>query len=635
MPVVTFPNGEKRDYQDNVSVLDIANSISNQFANIAIACKINETEIVDLNHIITSDCTIKIITINDVEDSILLMRQSTATILAMAISQLYPNSKPASLVFTNVGFNYDFDVDSPFTPEDLITIEKTMVDIINKNIPFYKSTMSISLAKEVFVELNQQYKVEILSDIDDNDKVHIYGCGDAFVDIGFHPHVPSTGKVQEAFKLMPSSGAYWKGNSSNNMLQRISCVCFSNKKDLKNYLKQHEEAEKRDHRKLATVMDLFHIQDEAVGMIFWHPNGYTLYNTIESYMRTLLNKNGYSEVKTPQVVDKVLWEKSGHWEHYHNNMFTTHSEHKEYAIKPMNCPCHIQIFNKGIKSYRDLPFRMAEFGSCHRNEPSGSLHGLMRVRGFTQDDAHIFCTEEQMQEETEKFIKLTLDVYKTFGFNDVELKLSTRPVERIGDEKLWDKAELALTQALDKVGKNWELQEGEGAFYGPKIEFSLRDCLGRVWQCGTLQLDFVLPERLDSAYIAEDGSKKVPVMLHRAILGSFERFIGILLEHYSGNLPTWLSPVQVVVLNIADKHAEYATSVTEQLKANNLRSVSDLSNEKIGFKIRKHTISKVPFMIIVGDKELESGVVSLRNRSGKDYGSMSIEEAISKIHIGD
>lgn len=627
MPLITLPDGSQRSFDQAVSVFQVAESIGSGLAKAALAGKV-DGKLVDTSHLITQDSSLAIITAKDA-DGVEVLRHSCAHLMAMAVKQLWPQSQVTIGPTIENGFYYDFDIEGTFTPEDVEAIEKRMAELIKQDIPVERLTMSRDEAVVFFEQQGEFYKAEIIRDIPAHEELSLYRQGE-FTDLCRGPHIPSTGKIK-AFKLMRVSGAYWRGDSKNKMLQRIYGTCWADKKDLKEYLHRLEEAEKRDHRKLAKRMDLFHIQDEAPGMVFWHPNGWTLYQLLEDYMRDVQRKNGYVEVRTPQVVDKVLWERSGHWEHYHANMFTTVSENRDYAVKPMNCPCHLQIFNQGLKSYRDLPLRMAEFGACHRNEPSGSLHGLMRVRGFTQDDAHIFCTEEQMEEESTRFIQLTLDVYKAFGFDNVELKLSTRPESRLGDDELWDKAEHALEGALNKVGQKWELQIGEGAFYGPKIEFSLRDSIGRVWQCGTLQLDFVLPSRLGSQYVAEDGSRKNPVMLHRAILGSFERFIGILIEHYAGDLPTWLAPVQVAVMNITDKQADYANELTESLLNSGFRVETDLRNEKIGFKIREHTLAKIPYLLVVGNKEVENGTISVRTRHGEDLGSMDLETFKSRL----
>ncbi|MFK7160874.1 threonine--tRNA ligase [Marinospirillum sp. MEB164] len=627
MPVITLPDGSQRPFEHPVTVAQVAESIGAGLAKAALAGKIQD-QAVDTSFLIEEDTQLSIITAKDAE-GLEVLRHSCAHLMAMAVKKLFPQVQVTIGPVIEDGFYYDFDSEEAFTPEDLLAIEKKMAELVQEDIQVERFTLTRDEAIHFFEEQGEHYKAEIIRDIPAHEILSLYRQGD-FTDLCRGPHVPSTGKIK-AFKLMRVSGAYWRGDSKNKMLQRIYGTCWGDKKELKAYLHRLEEAEKRDHRKLAKRMDLFHIQDEAPGMVFWHANGWTLYQTLETYMRGILRNNGYQEVKTPQVVDKVLWERSGHWEHYQSNMFTTVSEHRDYAIKPMNCPCHLQIFNQGLKSYRDLPLRMAEFGSCHRNEPSGSLHGLMRVRGFTQDDAHIFCTEEQMEDEAARFIQLTLDVYRDFGFTDVELKLSTRPEGRIGDDSLWDKAEHALEHALNKIGKPWDLQPGEGAFYGPKIEFSLRDCLGRVWQCGTLQLDFVLPGRLGSQYVAEDGQRKNPVMLHRAILGSFERFIGILIEHYAGDLPTWLAPVQAVVMNITNKQADYAQELAQICHAQGIRIETDLRNEKIGFKIREHTLAKVPYLLVVGDKEVESRTVSVRTRHGENLGNYDLATLQAKL----
>ena len=523
------------------------------------------------------------------------------------------------------GFYYDIDFERPFTPEDLDEIEKRIKQLIKKDYTVNKVMTPIKEARRIFVDREEDYKVELIDNLIEQGETEVgLYHHEEYTDMCRGPHVPNT-RVMRIFKLMRVSGAYWRGDANNQQLQRIYGTAWNDKKDLKGYLHRLEEAEKRDHRKLAKQLDLFHLQEEAPGMVFWHPNGWTVYQVLEQYMRKVQHDAGYQEIKTPQVVDRSLWEKSGHWEHYSDAMFTTESEKRTYAVKPMNCPGHIQVFNQGLKSYRDLPLRLAEFGCCHRNEPSGALHGIMRVRGFTQDDAHIFATESQIRQEASDFIKLTLDVYKDFGFDNIEMKLSTRPEGRIGDDSQWDAAEAALEDALNDAGLDWELQPGEGAFYGPKIEFSLRDCLNRVWQCGTIQLDFMLPGRLGAQYVDEDGERKTPVMLHRAILGSFERFVGILIEHYAGAMPPWLAPQQVSVLNITDNQAEYCQKLEESLKSDGFRANADLRNEKIGFKIREHTLHKVPYLIVVGDKEVEANTVAVRTRKGDDLGTMSLE----------
>ena len=527
------------------------------------------------------------------------------------------------------GFFYDFSYERPFTPEDLSAIEKKMEQLAAEDYPVHRSVLSRDEAVKFFRDLGEAYKAEIIESIPANEDLSLYEQG-GFTDLCRGPHVPSTGKLK-VFKLMKIAGAYWRGNSDNEMLQRIYGTAWGDKKDLQAYLHRLEEAEKRDHRKLAKTLDLFHSQEEAPGMVFWHEKGWIIYQQVEQYIREKLRVNGYGEVKTPQVVDRSLWEKSGHWEKFGDMIFTTHSENRDYAIKPMNCPCHVQIYNQGLKSYRDLPIRLAEFGSCHRNEPSGTLHGLMRVRNFVQDDAHIFCTEGQIQDEVSTFIDMLFDVYKDFGFEEVIIKLSTRPANRVGDDSVWDKAENALELALNTKGLKWDLQPGEGAFYGPKIEFSLKDCIGRVWQCGTIQVDFSMPGRLDATYIAEDGSRQVPVMLHRAILGSLERFIGILIEQHAGTFPLWLSPVQVVVLNITDRHAEYASQIMLDLEKQGIRVKIDLRNEKIGFKIREHSMQRVPYLVIIGDKELEQQSITVRTQKGDDLGSLSIHEFTERL----
>jgi threonyl-tRNA synthetase len=545
--------------------------------------------------------------------------------MAQAVQELYPGTQVTIGPAIENGFYYDFARAEPFTPDDLNKIEKRMTEIIKRNLPIEREVWTREQAIKTFGDLGESYKVEIIEDIiPEGEELSIYRQGEWF-DVCRGPHLPSTSKLPKAFKLMSVAGAYWRGDSNNPMLQRIYGTAWRNKDELKAYLHRLEEAEKRDHRKLGKAMNLFHSQEEAPGMVFWHDKGWRVYLQIQDYIRDKLRDHGYQEVHTPTVIDRSLWEKSGHWEKFQDDMFITESEKRTFAIKPMNCPAHIQIYNQGLKSYRDLPLRLAEFGSCHRNEPSGTLHGLMRVRGFVQDDAHIFCSEDQIIDEVSSFIDLLFEVYHDFGFDDVIIKFSTRPEKRVGDDAVWDRAEKALEEALNHKQLEWELQPGEGAFYGPKIEFSLKDCLDRVWQLGTIQLDFSMPDRLGATYVAEDGSKQTPVMLHRAILGSLERFIGILIEHYAGALPTWLAPEQAVVLNITDKHAEYARKVEETLKNQGVRVKSDLRNEKIGFKIREHTIQRVPYLLVVGDREAETDTVAVRTRSGKDLGSLSLQ----------
>ena len=622
MPTITLPDGSTRSFDQSVSVQDVAASIGPGLAKAALAGKV-DGRLVDTSFVIDRDSNLAIVTSKD-EDALEVLRHDAAHVMAQAVQELYPGTQVTIGPAIENGFFYDFARDEPFTPDDLVKIEARMHEIVKRDIPLQREVLSRAEAIKVFGDLGEAYKVEIIEAIPEGEDISIYRQGDWF-DVCRGPHLPSTGKLGKGFKLMKVAGAYWRGDSNNAMLQRIYGTAWRNPAELQDYLHRLEEAEKRDHRKIAKQLHLFHMQEEAPGMVFWHANGWHIWQSIEQYMRDKLGQHGYEEVRTPQVVDRSLWEKSGHWEFYRENMFTTQSENRDYAVKPMNCPCHIQIFNHGLHSYRDLPMRMAEFGSCHRNEPSGALHGLMRVRAFTQDDAHIFCTEEQMQEEAEHFIDLVLEVYKDFGFEDILFKLSTRPDKRAGSDEVWSKAEHALEQALNARGLKWDLQPGEGAFYGPKIEFSLKDCLGRVWQCGTLQLDFVLPGRLGAEYVAEDNNRRVPVMLHRAVLGSMERFIGILIEHYAGILPTWLSPVQVMVMNITDRTAESVRQIEEILKNQGIRVKSDLRNEKIGFKIREHTIQRVPYLLVVGDREAESNSVAVRTRSGKDLGVMSVQ----------
>lgn len=628
MPRITLPDGSTRSFDQPVSVQDVAASIGPGLAKAALAGKV-DGNLVDTSFVIGQDANLAIVTSKD-EDALELLRHDAAHVMAQAVQELYPGTQVTIGPAIENGFFYDFARDEPFTPDDLVKIEARMHEIVKRDIPLQREVLSRAEAIKVFGDLGETYKVEIIEAIPEGEDISIYRQGEWF-DVCRGPHLPSTGKLGKGFKLMKVAGAYWRGDSNNPMLQRIYGTAWRNPAELKDYLHRLEEAEKRDHRKIAKQLHLFHMQEEAPGMVFWHANGWHIWQSIEQYMRDKLDQHGYEEVRTPQVVDRSLWEKSGHWEFYRENMFTTQSENRDYAVKPMNCPCHIQIFNHGLHSYRDLPMRMAEFGSCHRNEPSGALHGLMRVRAFTQDDAHIFCTEEQMQEEAEHFIDLVLEVYKDFGFEEILFKLSTRPEKRAGADEVWTKAEHALEQALNARGLAWDLQPGEGAFYGPKIEFSLKDCIGRVWQCGTLQLDFVLPGRLGAEYVAEDNSRRVPVMLHRAVLGSMERFIGILIEHYAGILPTWLSPVQVMVMNITDRTADSVRQIEEFLKNQGIRVKSDLRNEKIGFKIREHTIQRVPYLLVVGDREAESNSVAVRTRSGKDLGVMSVETFIERL----
>ncbi|PKM10893.1 MAG: threonine--tRNA ligase [Gammaproteobacteria bacterium HGW-Gammaproteobacteria-3] len=628
MPVITLPDGSQRTFDHAVSVLDVARSIGAGLAKATLAGKVND-QVVDASTLVGQDARLQIITAKDAE-GVDVIRHSTAHLLAQAVKQLFPEAQVTIGPVIENGFYYDFAYARPFTPEDLAAIEKKMEQLAAEDIAISRSVLSRDEAIKFFKNLGEDYKAEIIASIPANEDLSLYTQG-GFTDLCRGPHVPSTGKLK-AFKLMKIAGAYWRGDSSNEMLQRVYGTAWGDSKALKDYLHRLEEAEKRDHRKLGKTLDLFHAQEEAPGMVFWHEKGWIIYQQVEQYIREKLRVNGYGEVRTPQVVDRSLWEKSGHWDKFGEMIFTTHSENRDYAIKPMNCPCHVQIYNQGIKSYRDLPVRLAEFGSCHRNEPSGTLHGLMRVRNFVQDDAHIFCTEDQIQQEVSTFIDLLFEVYRDFGFKDVIIKLSTRPENRVGDDAVWDKAEAALELALDNKKLEWRLQPGEGAFYGPKIEFSLKDCIGRIWQCGTIQVDFSMPGRLGATYIAEDGSKQVPVMLHRAILGSLERFIGILIEQHAGTFPVWLAPVQAVVLIIADRHAEYAAYVQQILEKRGVRVKIDLRNEKIGFKIREHSMQRVPYLLIIGDKELENQQITVRTQKGEDLGSLSIEQFSDRLN---
>ncbi|HTO20489.1 MAG TPA: threonine--tRNA ligase [Pseudomonas sp.] len=622
MPIITLPDGSQRSFDHPVSVAEVAQSIGAGLAKATIAGKVNG-RLVDACDLIESDATLQIITSKD-EEGLEIIRHSCAHLVGHAVKQLYPNAKMVIGPVIDEGFYYDIAIDRPFTPEDMAAIEVRMAELIAKDYDVIKKMTPRDQVIEVFKARGEEYKLRLIDDMPDEKAMGLY-YHEEYVDMCRGPHVPNT-RFLKAFKLTRISGAYWRGDSKNEQLQRIYGTAWADKKQLAAYIQRIEEAEKRDHRRLGKRLGLFHTQEEAPGMVFWHPNGWSVYQGLEQYMRQVQRDNGYVEVRTPQVVDRILWEKSGHWSNYAENMFTTSSENRDYAVKPMNCPCHVQIFNQGLKSYRDLPLRMAEFGACHRNEPSGALHGIMRVRGFTQDDAHIFCTEDQVRQEAADFIRLTLKVYADFGFTDIAMKLSTRPAKRVGSDELWDRAEEALAQALNESGLDWEYQPGEGAFYGPKIEFTLRDCLGRNWQCGTLQYDPNLPERLDASYIAEDNQRKRPVMLHRAILGSFERFIGILIEHYEGSFPAWLAPTQAVIMNITDKQAPFAEEVEKTLNSQGFRAKVDLRNEKIGFKIREHTLLKVPYLLVIGDREVETRSVAVRTREGTDLGSMPIEQ---------
>lgn len=624
MVAITLPDGSIKQFDGNTTVMQVAQSIGAGLAKATVAGRVNG-RLVDASDPITTDATVEIITPKD-DAGVEIIRHSTAHLLGHAVKQLYPDVKMVIGPVIDDGFYYDIYSERSFTPDDMAKIEARMIQLINQDYDVIKKMTPRDEVIKTFLERGETYKLRLVEDMPDETHMGLYHHQE-YIDMCRGPHVPNT-RFLKAFKLTKMSGAYWRGDAKNEQLQRIYGTAWADKKQLKAYLQRLEEAEKRDHRKIGKALNLFHMQEQAPGMVFWHPNGWTIWQVLEQYMRKVQKDNGYLEIKTPQIVDRSLWEKSGHWDNYGEMMFTTASEKRDYAIKPMNCPCHVQVFNQGLKSYRDLPLRLAEFGSCHRNEPSGSLHGIMRVRGFTQDDAHIFCTNTQIRSEALNFIKLTLDVYKDFGFDHIQMKLSTRPEKRVGADKLWDLAEQALADALDNAGLDWELQAGEGAFYGPKIEFSLQDCIGRVWQCGTLQLDFNLPERLDAEFVGESGERERPVMLHRAILGSFERFIGILIEHYAGLFPAWLAPQQVVVMNITDKQADSVGDVVSKLNTKGYRAISDLRNEKIGFKIRERTLERIPFMLILGDKEVESGTVNVRTRTGDNLGSMNLDDFI-------
>ena len=627
MPNITLPDGSVKKYNKAVTIANVAKDIGEGLARAALAGKIQD-QLVDLSHEIVEDTNLSIITSKSPE-SLDVIRHSAAHLLAQAVKIIFPDAQVTIGPVIEDGFYYDFSYKRPFTPDDIALIEKKMNELSKQNLEINRKVMKRKAAIDYFSSIGEKYKSEIISSIPEGDEVSLYEQGD-FTDLCRGPHVPSTGKIK-VFKLMKLAGAYWRGDSKNEMLQRIYGTAWNNKDELKDYLTRLEEAEKRDHRKLGKLLNLFHMQDTSPGMVFWHAKGWSIWLEIENYLRQKFLDYGYDEIKTPTVLDKELWKSSGHWDNYHENMFTTASENREYAVKPMNCPGHVQIFNSNLHSYRDLPLRLAEFGSCHRNEPSGALHGLLRVRGFTQDDAHIFCTEDQIKSEVKDFSKMLYEVYADFGFDDVLVMLSTRPEKRVGTDDIWEKAELALEGALKETGIKYTVQVGEGAFYGPKIEYSLKDSLGRIWQCGTIQLDFNLPERLGAEYIAEDNSRKNPVMLHRAIVGSMERFIGILIEHYAGFMPLWLAPTQVIVLNIADAHGSYAKEVTNALKQNNIRCNSDLRNEKITYKIREHSIQRVPYIIVVGDREKETKQVAVRNQKGEDLGSMSLDELVKNL----
>lgn len=627
MPKITLPDGAVRSFDKSITVGEVAASIGAGLARAAIAGKV-DGRLVDISFRIDSDATLAIITDRD-PDGLAVIRHSTAHLLAYAVKEMFPDAQVTIGPVVENGFYYDFAYKRPFTPEDLDAIEKRMSDLAKRDLPISREEWERDEAVAFFNGMGERYKAELIAGIPANEAVSLYREGD-FIDLCRGPHVPSTGRLK-AFKLLKVAGAYWRGDQKNEQLQRIYGTAWARKDDLDAYLHMLEEAEKRDHRRLGRQLDLFHLQDEAPGMVFWHPKGWSIWQEIEQYMRRIYRENGYQEVKCPQILERSLWERSGHWENYKDNMFTTESEKHDYAIKPMNCPGHVQIFNAGLRSYRDLPLRYGEFGSCHRNEPSGALHGIMRVRGFTQDDGHVFCTEEQVQGEVTAFNSLVRGVYSDFGFKEVAVKLALRPEKRVGADLVWEKAEAALREALRISGLVWEELPGEGAFYGPKIEFHIKDAIGRSWQCGTMQVDFSMPERLGAEYVGEDNARHTPVMLHRAILGSLERFIGILIENHAGALPLWLAPVQAVVLNISEKQIDYARQVVDVLKAASIRAEADLRNEKITYKIREHSLSRMPYQLVVGDKEKAGGLVAVRTRGGQDLGQMSVEALVERL----
>jgi threonyl-tRNA synthetase len=631
MPIITLPDGSQRTYSAAITVAGVAADIGPGLAKAALAGKV-DGHLVDTSYVIDKDVRLAIVTERD-PDGLEVIRHSTAHLLAQAVKQLFPEAQVTIGPVIEDGFYYDFAYSRSFTPEDLVAIEARMKELVQADQPVSRRVMARDEAVQFFKNIGEQYKAEIIAGIPADQPISLYGQGQGenqWVDLCRGPHVPSTGKLK-AFKLMKLAGAYWRGDSNNEMLQRIYGTAWADEKSLKAYLTRLEEAEKRDHRKVAKALDLFHMQEEAPGMVFWHERGWRLYQVVQQYMSDVWRNNGYREIRTPQLVDRSLWEKSGHWANFHADMFVTESEKRLFAVKPMSCPCHIQVFNQGVKSYRDLPYRLAEFGSCHRNEASGALHGLMRVRGFVQDDAHIFCMEDQVQSEATAFIDSLHKVYDDFGFKEIIYKLATRPKDRIGADEVWDKAESALGQAMNDRGLPWSEKPGEGAFYGPKIEFTLKDSIGRFWQCGTLQVDFSMPSRLGAEYVARDGSKQVPVMLHRAIFGSLERFIGILIEEHAGAFPSWLAPVQAVLMNITDAQAEYVAKAAEMLKNQGLRVETDLRNEKVGFKIREHTLQRVPYLLVAGEREAGSNSLAVRTRSGKDFGAMSIDVLARKL----
>jgi threonyl-tRNA synthetase len=627
MITIKLPDGSTKQFEKSITVMEVAQSIGAGLARAALAGKVDD-KIVDTSYLIEHDAKLAIITEKD-KEGLEIIRHSTAHLLAHAVKELFPDAQVTIGPVIEDGFYYDFSYKKAFTPEDLLKIEAKMHEIAKRDLTVTRKVMNRADAINYFEQIGEHYKVQIIQSIPESEPLAFYE-ENGFVDLCRGPHVPNTSKLK-VFKLMKLAGAYWRGDSKNEMLQRIYGTAWTTKEDLQSYLHRLEEAEKRDHRKIAKALNLFHMQEEAPGMVFWHHDGWVIYQIVENYMRQKLRDRNYLEVKTPQLVSRSLWEQSGHWEKFGDVMFTSETEDHVYAVKPMNCPCHVQIFNQGIKSYRDLPLRMAEFGSCHRNEPSGSLHGLMRVRNFVQDDAHVFCTEDQIQTEVIELIRFVYEVYKDFGFDDIEVKLSTRPKERIGSDEIWDKAEKDLRFALDSQGLKWMLQPGEGAFYGPKIEFQLRDCIGRIWQCGTIQLDFAIPQRLGAEYVAEDGTRQTPIMIHRAIFGALERFIGILIEHYAGFFPLWLAPLQVMVLNITDAQSDYAQSIQHQLQQIGYRVKTDLRNEKVGYKIREHTLKRVPYLLVIGEKEKEGQTISVRKRDGTDLGIMSLPEFIKLL----
>jgi threonyl-tRNA synthetase len=627
MPNIRLPDGSSKSFPGPVTVAEIAAAIGAGLARAALAGKVNG-KLVDTSHRVDSDAEVQIITERDPE-GVEILRHSTAHLLAHAVKELFPDAQVTIGPVIENGFYYDFSYKRPFTPEDLAAIEKRMAEIAKKDLPVQRKVMSRDDAVAFFKSLGEHYKAQIIASIPEKEAISLYGQGD-WIDLCRGPHVPSTGKLK-TFKLMRVAGAYWRGDSKNEMLQRIYGTAWAKKEDQDAYLKMLEEAEKRDHRRLGTQLDLFHMQEEAPGLVFWHPKGWTLWQAVEQYMRRVYRENGYQEVRGPQILDRSLWERTGHWENFRENMFTTSSENRDYAVKPMNCPGHILIYNKGVRSYRELPLRYGEFGSCHRNEPSGALHGLMRVRGFVQDDGHIFCTEDQILDECVAYTALLQKVYRDFGFTDIIYRMATRPAKRIGSDQSWDKAEEALKEALRRSGVTFSIAAGEGAFYGPKIEYHLKDSIGRMWQCGTMQVDFSMPGLLGAEYVAEDNTRRTPVMLHRAIVGSMERFIGILIEHYAGAFPLWLAPQQVVVMNITERQAEYALAVKNKLVNQGFRAISDLRNEKISYKIREHSLQKLPYQLVVGDKEMQAGTVAVRTRSGEDLGAMSLEAFTARL----